>query len=42
VSNPEAISVLLGTVLVVGFAIGYGLREFISRRRHRRYRNTVL
>jgi hypothetical protein len=41
-SPPEAIAMLLGITLVIGFASGYGVREFISRRRHKRYRGTVL
>jgi len=39
--NPEAILLLLGGVLVVGFGLGYGVREWISRRRHKRYSDTV-
>jgi hypothetical protein len=32
------VTVILTIVLVAGFALGYGVRELISRRRHRRYR----
>lgn len=30
-----AIALLIGIVLLIGFAVGYGVREIISRRRHR-------
>jgi hypothetical protein len=40
--DPSAILFLLFAVLVVGFSLGYGVREWISRRRHRRYRGTAL
>jgi hypothetical protein len=30
------VSVVIGIPLLVGFALGYGVRELISRHRHRR------
>jgi len=40
--NPEAILLLLGVILVIGFGLGYGVREWISRRRQKRYRDSML
>jgi Tfp pilus assembly protein FimT len=38
----ELFIVIVLLTLAAGFALGYGVREWISRRRHRRFRDTAL